>query len=219
MTPSRFGYDIRIHMRAPLMLSILISLFLGGVSARAAILREDIGELKIHDLLLRPYAQLSEPQKGNFSVGESSFALRWELEEKYSGVIRIGPRTLLNQTARYTSEVKDDIMLVEAFAEYADDYGTFRLGRQPVEFGYEGGLWERALIFPRTLLFQRRAVMLRDVGVSYEITNFNWYTKFVVHNGESDNDVDGRAWYTAKWGYKTENLDVGLAGRDGLDAR
>lgn len=183
--------------------------------ADATVVREDIGELKIHDLLLRPNFMLREGQEGNFSIGESSFALRWELEQKFAGVIRIGSRTLMNPLARYASKVPDDVTLVEAFAEYNDVYGRFRMGRMPVEFGYEGRMWERNLIFPRSLLFQRRAMMLRDVGVAYDVTENNWYTGFVVHNGESDNDVDGRSWYTARWGYKADSYEIGLAGQTG----
>lgn len=186
-----------------------------GVQSESAILREDIGELKIHDLLLRPNFLLQEPTDGSFSIGESSFALRWELEQKYAGVIRIGPRTLLNPLARYTSEVNSDIMLVEAYAEFNDPYGRFRLGRLPVEFGYEGRLWERELIFPRSLLFQNRAMMLRDVGGSYEIYHNNFFSGFVIHNGESDRDEDGRIWYTARLGFREEKFEIGLAGQTG----
>jgi hypothetical protein len=191
------------------------ALFFVAAHARAAVIREDIGELKIQDLLLRPNFVLSEPKEGAFSIGESSVALRWELEEKFSGVIRIGPRTLLNPVARYSSTVKDDVTLVEAFAEYDDVYGRFRLGRLPVEFGYEGREWERNLIFPRSLLFTNRAMMLRDVGVSYEISQNDFFTGFVVHNGESDTDADGQIWYTARWGYRTDGFEFGLAGQTG----
>ena len=186
-----------------------------SATAQAGVVREDIGELKIHDLLLRPSFTLSEPKSGAFSIGESSFALRWELEEKFSGVIRIGPRTLLNPAARYADTVPDDVTLVEAFAEYVDHYGRFRLGRLPVEFGYEGRQWERSLIFPRSLLFQKRMMMLRDVGGAYEVNHNNFYTGFVVHNGESDADRDGQIWYSAHWGYRTEIFEVGMAGQTG----
>lgn len=186
-----------------------------GSSVHAGGPREDIGELKIHDLLLRPTFYLKEPGQGQFSIGESSVALRWELEQKYAGVIRIGSRTLLNPLAHYSSTVKDDVMLVEAFAEYNDVYGRARLGRIPVEFGYEGRQWERYLIFPRSLLFQKRAVMLRDVGVAYDIAQEHWYTGFAVSNGESDSDLDGRAWYTARWGYRDDHFEIGLAGQTG----
>src|SRR5689334_13467318 len=116
-----------------LLLSLALLLAVPCASS-ASILREDIGELKSHDLLLRPNFMFQEGREGNFSIGESSFALRWELEHKYAGVVRIGPRTLLNPTARYSSTVADDIMLVEAYAEYNDVYGRFRMGRLPVEF-------------------------------------------------------------------------------------
>ena len=194
----------------------IASFILASTSANAAkVIREDIGLLKIHDLLLRPNFILSEPQDGSFSIGESSFALRWELEEKFAGVIRIGPRSLLNPVARYSNTVADDVILVEAFAELNHPYGRFRLGRLPVEFGYEGRQWERNLIFPRSLLFEERVVMLRDVGGSYEIRHNNFYTGFVIHNGESDSDVDGRTWYTARWGYATDKFEVGLSGQTG----
>lgn len=177
--------------------------------------REDIGLLKIHDILLRPNFFLGEGGRGSFSIGESSFALRWELEEKFSGVIRIGPRSLINPSARYSDTVADDVLLVEAFAELNHPFGRFRFGRIPVEFGYEGRLWERYLVFPRSLLFKERVTMLRDVGGSYEISHNNYYTALAIHNGEGDSDQDGRLWYTGRWGYAEEKFEVGIAGQTG----
>lgn len=184
-------------------------------SARAVTIREDIGVLRIHDLLLRPSFFHGEGGKGSFSMGESSFALRWELEEKFAGVIRLGPRTLINSSARYNAAINDDIVPVEAYAELNHVYGRFRLGRLPIDFGYEGQQWERALIFPRSMLFKERIVMLRDVGASYEIRHENFYTNIAVHNGESDTDQDGQMWYTARWGYATEKFELGFAGQTG----
>ncbi len=196
-----------------------LSLILATVcifSAHATVLREDIGELKIHDLLLRPNFLLKEPSEGAFSIGESSFALRWELEQKYAGVIRIGPRTLMNIPSHYLGTVNSDVMLVEAYAEFNDPFGRVRLGRIPVEFGYEGRLWERELIFPRSLFFQNRAMILRDVGLSYEIAHNGFFTGFVVHNGEGDGDQDGQIWYTARWGYRADKFEVGMSGQTGF---
>jgi hypothetical protein len=183
--------------------------------AEAVTFREDIGVLRIHDLLVRPSFYTTEGGQGTFSMGESSLAFRWELEEKFAGVIRLGPRTLVNSSARYATAINDDIVPVEAFAELNHPYGRFRLGRLPIEFGYEGQQWERSLIFPRSMLFERRITMLRDVGASYEIRHNNYYTNLVVHNGESDADQDGKLWYTARWGYATEKFEVGLAGQTG----
>jgi hypothetical protein len=196
--------------------AILAFLLLFQFNAQAKVLREDIGELKIHDLLIRPNFLLKEPSTGSFTIGESSFALRWELEQKFAGVIRIGPRSLMNIPARYESQPDNDVMLVEGFAEYDDPYGRIRLGRIPIEFGYEGKLWERELIFPRSLFFQNRAMILRDVGLSYEIQHNGFLTGFAIHNGEGDTDKDGQIWYTARWGYRADKFEVGLSGQTGL---
>lgn len=203
-----------MHLRRSIFANLFIFCLFSG-AASATVIREDIGILKIHDLLLRPNFELREPRDGKFSVGESSFALRWELANAFAGVIRIGPRTLMNPSARYTSTVDDDVTLVEAFAEFNHPYGRLRMGRLPVEYGYEGTLWERALIFPRSLLFENRVMMLRDVGVAYDISHNNWFTGFVIHNGESDDDVDGRVWYTGRWGWRTDRLEIGMAGQTG----
>ena len=181
----------------------------------ATVVSEDIGELKIHDLLLRPYFMLGEGKQSNFSIGESSFALRWELEKKFAGVVRIGPESLINPSAHFVKTVPDEVTLVEAFAEYNDVYGRFRMGRLPVEFGLEGRKWERELVFPRSLLFQNRAMMLRDMGVAYDISQNNWYTGFVIHNGNSGDNTDGRTWYTARWGYKSDDFEIGATGQTG----
>jgi hypothetical protein len=184
--------------------------------ARAMVIREDIGELKIHDLLIRPNFVLAEPKKGSFSIGESSFAVRWELEEKFTGVIRLGPRTLINQLSHYSATLDDDFALVEAFGEYNAWYGRFRFGMLPVEFGLEGRLWERNLIFPRSLLFQKRAMMVRDVGTSWEIKQDRFMTGFVVHDGNSTGNVAGPMWLTSRFGYQLEDVGFGFTGQTGL---
>jgi hypothetical protein len=89
------------------------------------------------------------------------------------------------------------------------------LGKQPIDFGLEGAKSEGDLIFPRSLLFERRIVGLRDVGFGYFIDYNDFYTEFVIHNGEGGNDLDNNYWYTARWGYKTNRFDIGLSGQTG----
>ena len=184
-------------------------------SAHAVVIRENIGELKIHDLLIRPNFVLAEPQKASFSIGESSFALRWELEQKFAGVIRLGPRSLINQLSHYARAMDTDLTLVEAFGEFTDWYGRFRFGQLPVEFGFEGRLWERNLIFPRSLFYQKRAMMVRDVGASYEIKHERFMTGFVIHDGDGSGANAGPAWFTSRFGYQLEDFEIGLSGQTG----
>lgn len=177
---------------------------------------ENLGRLKVSDVLLRPEFTLKEPQKGAFSLGDSSLAVEWDLRDEFSGVIRVGPRSLLNPLAHFTDTVNSDIVLVEAYAQYTHPYlGRIRLGRQPILFGMEGQKTEGELIFPRPLLYQMRAMGLRDVGISYEIDNNNYYTSVMVHNGEGDTDKDGRMWYTGRWGYRANRFELGASGQTG----
>lgn len=178
--------------------------------------KETLGQLEVSDILLRPNVQLQESRKASFSLGESSFEVTWRLDEALSGHFRVGSRPLINQTARYSDTVNNDLMLVEAFAEWAGPYGRFRLGRISLEYGAEGSWLERDLMFSRSMIFSKRVVALRDDGFSYEIENNGWFTNLSVTNGESDQDLDGRLWQTGRWGYRQGKiLEVGLMGQAG----
>lgn len=178
--------------------------------------KETLGQLEVSDILLRPTFQLSESRKGSFSMGESSFEVTWSLDESLSGHFRVGSRPLINQSARYVDTVNNDLMLVEAYAEWEGPYGRFRLGRVPIEYGAEGSWLERDLLFARSMIFTKRLVALRDDGFSYGIDNGNFFTNLSVSNGESDQDLDGRMWQTARWGYRQGKiLEAGLMGQAG----
>jgi hypothetical protein len=180
--------------------------------------KENLGTLSISDVLLRPQftaAPSSVASKG-FTIGESSLAVKWDYENVFSGHVRIGAQDLIGPPAHYTQTVNaNSLAMVEAYAEYDHPYGRFRLGMQPIDFGLEGSKSEGDLIFPRSLLFERRIVGLRDIGFGYYIDYNNFYTEFVIHNGEGGNAVDNNYWYTARWGYKGDRFELGMSGQTG----
>lgn len=198
------------------LVSTLI-LLLGSATAHSLELsKETLGQLDVSDVLLRPNFQLLESSRGAFSLGESSFEVTWRLDEALSGHFRVGSRPLINQPARYSDSVNNDLMLVEAYAEWAGPYGRFRLGRIPLEYGAEGSWLERDLLFARSMIFTKRLVALRDNGFSYEIDGNDFFTSLSVSNGEGDQDLDGRMWQTARWGYRQGKiLEVGMMGQAG----
>lgn len=178
--------------------------------------KETLGQLEVSDILLRPNFQLQESRKGSFSLGESSFEVTWGLDESLAGHFRVGSRSLVGQAARYSDVLNNDLMFVEAYAEWEGPYGRFRLGRIPLEYGAEGSWLERDLLFSRSMLFSKRVVALRDDGFSYEIESNGWFTNLSVSNGESDQDLDGRMWQTGRWGWRQGKiLEVGLMGQAG----
>jgi hypothetical protein len=189
--------------------------FISTVSLAAT--KESLGTLSVSDVLLRPNFTTgsSKLEERGFNLGESSLAVTWSLNDKFSGTIRLGPRSLIAPPAHYTATVNSDITMVEAYAQFDHPYGRFRFGEIPLDFGLEGAKSEGDLIFPRAFLFSERIVGLRDVGVSYAIDYNNFFTEIAVHNGEGDENQDNRLWYTSHWGYKFERAQVGLAGQTG----
>ncbi len=178
--------------------------------------REQLGTLKIEELVLRPQFRLREPAAGDFQLGESMFSLRWQMDSAVSGVIAVGSAELIGKAHNFTDQINTDLKFIEAYAEYASPYGIFRAGMQPVRFGVEGRERESDLQIGRSLFYQRRLLALRDIGFSYEIENNGFFTSFMIHNGESDTNLDGRIFYTANWGWIQSNrLQIGAAGTTG----
>jgi len=195
-----------------------ISIFSGlmlSLPASAAI-TERLGEVEVTDLLLKPYFLLSEPQEGEFKLGDTSVQMTWFMDKNFQSTFRIGPKTLRNTMVHFVDEADDSIGIVEGYGQFSSVYGQIRYGLIPVQYGVEGDWQERELFFPRSLLFKSRILPLRDIGAMYSVQHNGYFSSFSVFNGEGDSNPDGRMWYAAKWGWNQEDrLKIGVSGLTG----
>lgn len=184
----------------------LFLLFLGLVLPQGFVLAqsyEQLGHLQLKELLLRPDFVVKETQGGQFGLDAAFLGVEWKLDRQFLSYFSMGPRKLKNQMARFPIEHKQEnnLDLVEAYAQFENIYGRWRMGLIPINFGVEGEIRESALYFPRSLIFQRRAMLLRDYGLSYSVIHQGWFTDLILHNGSSQASENGRLWYTGKWGW------------------
>lgn len=194
-------------------LSLISALMLLSFAAGA---REQLGQLKVDNLVVRPQFTLLEPGKSNFELGESLFSVRWDMDTRIGAVFTVGAKDLIGTSTHFVDKLTEDLGFIEAYGEYNFEYGVIRAGLQPVGFGIEGGIGEADLDMPRSLLYQKRIVPLRDIGLSYAVDHNGFFTRVMVHNGESGANVDGRPWYTGKWGWaKPGRWRLGFAGQTG----
>lgn len=193
---------------------ILCILFFNFPSAQA---REKLGVLSVEDIFLRPYFLVREGQEAEFGLGETSLALSWFKSQDLGGIVRLGPRELINPMIHFSDEVKNELTIIEAFAQLSGLYGRLRMGLIPIEFGIEGVWQESEMSFPRSFIFEKRLVPLRDFGLSYQVGVHGYYTRIAIHNGESESEnKDGRMFYTASWGWSDyKNLDIGISSLTG----
>ena len=150
-----------------------------------AVAREQLGRIEIDQLVIRPQFRLLEPANANFELGESLFAVRWEMDSRVSAVFTVGSNALLGQSVHFVDEVTEDLGFVETYGQFVSDYGTLRAGLQPVGLGFEGNVAEADMDLPRSLVYERRLAPLRDIGVSYAIDFNGFFTRMMIHNGES----------------------------------
>jgi hypothetical protein len=207
---------------------------LSAIAALASIDLEKAGEVSFDELYLEPFFFSREGQGGEFRLGQSSVTFGWRHQDRFRTKLQIG-----SLEERYTPSIYDqglvsrEIGIIEGFGEYQTPYGEVRLGLLPLNFGYGGYSLNRELIFNRSLLYDRRTIARRDMGLSWR-TSFNgFFTELIFHNGEVDRDAsDGRVWTTGNWGWMNErgfrfqvsmqtgrtSLDSTLNGQSGLAA-
>ncbi|MCB0407740.1 MAG: outer membrane beta-barrel protein [Bdellovibrionales bacterium] len=199
-----------------LFLQILFVALIITFSRSLFAITENLGQVEVTDILIKPYFLLKEPQEGEFQLGDTSFQVTWFLENQFSSKLRLGSKTLRQQMGRYSVQREEDIGIVEGYAQYASVYGQARFGMIPISYGAEGSMEERQLFFQRSLLYKQRIVPLRDLGFEYSVQHRGWYSDLKVHNGEGETNPDGRMWMTANWGWKDRNkLKAGIAAMTG----
>lgn len=198
----------------------LLALILGLLPSSAAFGQGDdsepLGTIVVSDLLLAPRFFHSEPSRGHFQPGDSYVAFRWQRDEVLSATVMLGTQSLVNIPNRYAQINGDTINIIEAYGQGDGSFGKFRFGLIPIPFGSEGGIAEGRLRFPRSLIFEKGIIGLRDHGASYTIAHDKFVSEWAIHNGEGGRDLDNQVWFTARWGYLSPGkLRLGVSGQTG----
>ncbi len=203
------------HLLARSILALFLGLLTFSASAQE-LEPEPLGTISVSDLLLAPRFTYSEPSRGHFQPGDSYIAVRWKRDEVLSAQVMLGTQSLINIPNRYTQINGDTVNVIEAYGQGDGSFGRFRAGLIPIPFGSEGGIAEGRLRFPRSLIFEKGMIGLRDHGVSYSISHERFGSEWAIHNGESGRDLDNKIWYTGRWGYTIPGkMRFGFSGQTG----
>jgi len=176
---------------------------------------EILGEFSISEIVLNTSYEYTDPKQSTFSLDGSLASFKWEKENELSVTIGLGPLSLLN-TPIYVNENDNEFGLIEAQAKYMGPYGEISMGLLPVQFAMEGELKEGERFFYRGLVFAKKLIALRDFGLAYSIKHNNFYTRAMVHNGESQTEnIDGRVFYSGRWGWQSNKFEIGVSAQTG----
>ena len=198
----------------------LLICILSFAPLRAQLLtKEQVGELKIEEVILKPQLTTVEGGEGGVSLEAASVGFLWKMHEHLQAKVKIGSLTLLNRPQIFAeSETLDNsIGFYEAFGKFASLYGDVRFGLIPVGFGWNGTLSEGDIIMPRPQFMASRWVSLRDFGVSYDIAYAGFFNRITAHNGEGvDENIDNQMWITNNFGWQNgQSFFVGFSGQTG----
>ncbi len=182
---------------------------------QASVEQERLGKVYLSDLFLSPRFDHAEPKTGKFLIGRSYIAADWTQGELVSGHFAFGTKSLLGVPARYGTVSSEDFAIVEAYSQLASDFGRLRIGLQPIPFGLESGLFEANLRFERSLLYQHGWIGLRDIGLGYSISNAGFFSDWLIHNGESGQELDNQTWFTSRIGYHKNYFTAGISAQTG----
>ncbi len=209
-----------MHLRTILLFSIIVfllsSLWISEESlGEESLGEENLGKISIDNILVEAQLHFPEGALGGFYFDKSSISILWEKSPWLSSRVRFGSKKLINPPQIFQETTINDIGFYEAYGQYEGIYGRIRMGLIPLDFGVNGRTQEYQIDFPRRLIFSRRIIGLRDLGLSYFIEHQGFYTKLAIHNGESGQNLDGDFYCTASWGWHYNNIELGLSGHAG----
>ena len=182
---------------------------------QASVEQERIGKVYLSDMYLSPRFDYAEPRSGKFLLGKSYVAADWTRGELISGQFAFGTKSLLGVPARYGAVNPEEFAVIGAYAQLSSDFGRFRLGLQPIPFGLEGGILDANLRFERSFLYQKSWMGIRDLGFGYSISNAGFFNDWLIHNGESGQDLDNQVWFTTRVGFHKNFFTGGLSAQTG----
>lgn len=214
-----FAANRNLELMGRWISSVALLLSVNQVAVGQAFLKEQVGELKIEEIILQPRLSLVEGGEGEINLESAAVGFLWRMDEDLSARIKIGSLSLLNRPQIFTSDssIDDSIGFYEAYGQFKSLYGEVKFGLIPIGFGWNGALGEADIILPRPQFMQHRWVSLRDYGASYEINYNGYFTRAAVHNGEGiDENVDNQTWLTSTFGWQDgQSFFVGLSGQTG----
>jgi hypothetical protein len=195
----------------------ILCFFISMMAQKSLAAQSGIGTLKLNGFLLEPMFRSSDQSdaRDGFRLGQTQLEIDWTLNTGLKGIARLGNASQVGKIGG-PNEWSSQLGVVEAYGEYRLPVGFLRAGLLPVGFGWEGWTWESNLRFNRSQLFQYQEVPLRDLGISYLVSHNRFYSLLVLHNGESDVDLDERSQFTVTVGYlASAGLNFGFTGSTG----
>ena len=134
--------------------------------------RESVWEFTLSELHVRATLQGKEGRQAEFGVGDSSLGVSYNWDDQILAKVVLGELELRSRPGFYTQNGLDEALgFVEGYAEYVGLYGKVRMGLLPLGFGYEGKQKESEILRPRTLLYEKGLMGLRDMGLSLEFSH------------------------------------------------
>jgi hypothetical protein len=208
-----FGFSVKCLLSLPFFWAVLST----TVSSSRAQAQENLGVLKVDKFFIEPaFSTDARSYSPGFSTGRSFLGASWNLDNRISARLLIGPKFMLMKPARYGILPSRDYSIVEGYGEVDTGLGSLRAGLIPLPFGFYGMKDESQQSFPDDLFVQSRFIQRRDYGGSYFISHNDFTTSIAVHNGESDVDEDSRYFTTGRWSYKgPAGGEYGLSGTTG----
>lgn len=213
----QFNLNLKSRLRILFLMTYLTSAFYFVSGDSLAWGSENLGSLEIDEISVRSEVDAIEADKTDFNIDKSYISFEWKKGGDLSAHFLLGKKSLVNQSGRFDSTFSNkDLGFVEAYAQLEGLYGRLRFGMLPIDYGVEGSQRESELVLSRTFLYSEKILALRDLGISYKISDRFYYTEIQIHNGESDSNTDGRVFLTSLWGIENpRHYNLGVSAQTG----
>lgn len=166
---------------------------------------ENPASFSVNDIFLQSSAKVQEGNAGGLDFPQWKFGALAKFSPTLELNLSLGSPSLLYLPS-WSTLANQGASLLDVKAQIKTSVADFYAGQFLTPFGLEGTRGENELFFPRSFLYERGLIPLRDYGVGIFSQNDGFYFNVAAHSGEGANysaSTDSRLFGTGQWGYET----------------
>jgi hypothetical protein len=166
--------------------------------------------ISFKEIYLQETIRAAEQTQGGFDPFQWKLGVEGKLQSDLQVNMSIGQTALLYRPNWITASGGETVSLLEAQVLFKTSVVDIYAGQTLIPWGEEGSKEENELFIPRSFLYEKGLLPLRDLGAGVIARYEGLYFDIFAHSGEGggyQQAGDNRLFVTGQWGYETPTED------------
>lgn len=164
--------------------------------------QENLGNFSLGGVFFHPRVEYSESKRAQLNLDSWGVSGVWSLPPNWSVHLLAGSSSLVTPLGFYETPLNKSLDIVEYYARYSFDGSRVEVGQVKLPVGFWGSKPASDHALPKSLIYQKRLVSVRDQGLAFETVFGGFRNRWVIHTGESGPDRDQEWTFSGVWEFQ-----------------